>query len=138
MVTTPGRKSSDALAAPSFGPERVRPPPDLDPKARAIFVEIIAAARPEHFQPVDSALLCAYCRAAAIEREAAAAIMAQPAAAPALLETYKAAATVMRTLAVRLRIGPQSRSGHTNPRMRKAEPTSYYDRMRLEQGNAKS
>jgi hypothetical protein len=96
MVTTPGRKSSDALAAPSFGPERLRPPPDLDPKARAIFVDIIAAARPEHFQPVDSALLCAYCRAVAIERECAVRIMTDPVAAPELLETYKAATTVMR------------------------------------------
>ena len=130
MVTNRGRPA-EALAAPSFGPERIRPPPDLDPKARAIFLDLVAAARAEHFQAVDLPLLCAFCRAAAIEREAAAAIMAQPSAAPALLETYKAATAVMRTLAVRLRIGPQSRAGHTNPRTRRAAPLSYFDVQKL-------
>jgi hypothetical protein len=128
-----GRKSSAALVAPAFGPERLRPPLDLDPKARAIFLDIIMAARPEHFLPVDLPLLCAFCRAVAIEREVAAAIMAQPAAAPAVREIWKAATSAMRLLSVRLRIGPQSRAGHTNPRTKtRSEPTSYYDRMALE------
>jgi phage terminase small subunit len=135
MVTTPGRKSSDALAAPSFGPERLRPPADLEPKARAIFLDIVTAARAGHFEALDSALLCAYCRASAIERECAARIMTDPVAAPALLETYKAATAVMRTLAVRLRIGPQSRAGHTNPRTARAGAAmSYYDQQRLAGG----
>ena len=78
MVTTAGRKSAAALVMPTFGPERLKPPADLDPKARAIFLDLIMAARAEHFLPVDLTLLCAFCRAAAIEREAAAAILAQP------------------------------------------------------------
>ena len=63
MVTTPGRRSSAALVAPASGPTRLSPPPDLtDEKARRFFLDLVAASKSEHFQPVDSPLLALFCR----------------------------------------------------------------------------
>jgi hypothetical protein len=40
-------------------------------------------------------------------------------------------------LALRLRVSPRARLSKVNARMKASEPVSYYDRVRLEQGNAK-
>ena len=129
MVTTPGRKSSAALAATpfQFQPERLKPPADLTGEARQAFVDIVLAARPQHFEPLDLPLLSAFARAVAMERWAADAIMTRTPVTPGLLETYRTATRTLQALSIRLRIGPQSRAGHTNPRTKRATPLSYYD-----------
>jgi hypothetical protein len=139
MVTTPGRKSSDALAAPSFGSARLSPPADLtEPKARRFFLDLVTAARPEHFTAVDVPLLVLYCRMLAQAEAASAEIAADMAgASPALLEAQRQAVKGVHDLAMRLRVSPQARLSKVNARAKRSEPTSYYDRMRLEQGNAK-
>ena len=133
MVTTPGRKSSDALAVPSFGPARLSPPADLtDPLARRFFLDLVAAARPDHFQPIDSPLLVLYCRMLAQAERATEAITADMAgASPALLEAQRQAAKAVHDLALRLRVSPQARLSKVNARAKRAEPVSYYDRQRL-------
>jgi hypothetical protein len=139
MVTSPGRKSSAALVAPTFGPARISSPADLvDPKARQFFLDIVLAARPEHFQPVDVPLLALFCRMLAQAERATDAIAADMArASPALLEAQRQAAKAVHDLSLRLRISPQARLSKVNARTKtQAEPTSYYDRWRLEQGIA--
>jgi hypothetical protein len=139
MVTSPGRKSAAALAAPAFGPARLSPPADLtDPKARQYFLDIVLAARPDHFQPVDVPLLALFCRMLAQAERATEAIAADMVrASPELLEAQRHAAKAVHDLSMRLRVSPQARLSKVNARSKtQAEPTSYYDRWRLEQGNA--
>jgi hypothetical protein len=139
MVTTAGRKSSAALAATPFRlpSERLKPPAELTGEARQAFLDIVTAARAQHFEPLDMPLLCAFARAVAMERAASAVIMSDMPTSAAMLEVYRTATRTMQMLSIRLRIGPQSRAGHTNARSRTRDdaPVSYYDRMRLERGN---
>jgi hypothetical protein len=118
------------------GPERLKPPDDLDGETRTIFLDLVLAASPTHFEPVDRPLLCAYCRAAALERQASAAIAENIAAAtPSLLAVQAQATKTMHDLSMRLRLSPQARSGHLTTRAKRATPVlSYYDRRRLENG----
>ena len=133
MVTTPGRKSSDALVAPSFGPARLAPPADLtEPKARRFFLDLVSAARPDHFQPVNSPLLALYCRMLAQAERATEAIAADMAgASPALLEAQRQAVKGAHDLALRLRVSPQARLSKVNARTARASPLSYYDVQKL-------
>ena len=132
MVTTPGRRSSAALVAPAFGPTRLSPPPDLtDEKARRFFVDLVAASKSEHFQPVDSPLLALFCRMLAQAERATEAIAKDPAtASPALLQAQAQAVKGVHDLSMRLRCSPQARSSHVNPRTKRAAPLSYYDTQR--------
>ena len=133
MVTTPGRRSSAALVAPAFGPTRLSPPPDLtDEKARRFFLDLVAASKSEHFQPVDSPLLALFCRMLAQAERATEAIAKDPAAAsPALLQAQAQAVKAVHDLSMRLRCSPQARSSHVNPRTKRAAPLSYYDSQQL-------
>ena len=133
MVTTPGRKPAAALLAPSFGPARLSPPADLtDPKARQYFLDLVTAARPDHFQLIDVPALSLFCRMLAQAERATEAIAKDPAAAsPALLQAQAQAVKGVHDLSMRLRCSPQARSSHVNPRTKRATPLSYYDVQRL-------
>jgi phage terminase small subunit len=133
MVTTPGRKSSYALATPSFGPARLSPPADLtEPKARRFFLDLVSAARQEHFQPIDVPLLVLYCRMLAQAERATEAIAADMAgASPALLEAQRQAVKGVHDLAMRLRCSPQARLSKVNARTKRPESLAYYDRQKL-------
>ena len=48
---------------PGSPPERLRPPPDLGPEARELFIDIVTDCRPEHFRSTDSPLIVTYCHA---------------------------------------------------------------------------
>ena len=67
------RRSSAALTIASFAPglKRLEPPPELGGVELDIFRQTVASVPASHFQPEDLVLLCAYARAAALERRAA-------------------------------------------------------------------
>ena len=71
----PGRLSANAAGSPepdsapgssgfarSLRP-RLKPPADLGPEARAVFIDVVVNSNPEHFQPSDVPLLCVYAEA---------------------------------------------------------------------------
>ena len=135
----PGRPSSAAaVLAYGHGPERLKPPGDLDGEAHQIWLDLVTAAKPEHFQPVDAPLLALFCRMVVQAERATAEIAKDMAAAsPSLLQAQAQAAKAVHDLSMRLRVSPQARSGHVTKRTREAAPASYYDRMRLmEPGDA--
>jgi hypothetical protein len=66
-----------------------------------IFRQTVASVAPGHFAPADMVLLCAYARAAALERRA----FEQANAA-----AHASAVKSLAALSVRLRIGPRSRA----------------------------
>ena len=109
------------------------PPADLtEPKARRFFLDLVTAARPEHFTAVDVPLLVLYCRMLAQAERATEAIAVDMAgASPALLEAQRQAVKGVHDLALRLRVSPQARLSKVNAWMKRAEPVSYYDRQRL-------
>jgi hypothetical protein len=134
------RQSADAAAlvfsgAVSGQPERIRPPAELEGPARDVCVGLLAAAKPGHFQQIDSALLAAFCRAAVMEREVSAAISRAPAAAPPpLLKVHAQSVRTLYLLAQRLRLSPQSRQPNVSrgSATKPAAAMSAYERMALE------
>jgi P27 family predicted phage terminase small subunit len=131
-----GRPSSEdkaarvALVRPF---ERLQPPSDLTEDGRKIFLDIVLANEPTHFRASDLPLLCTYVRAilqerAASERLAAEGYVIDGERSPWLAVQGQAHKTMV-ALSHRLRLSPQSRSP-TNPK--RVQPTSYFDRLRLE------
>jgi phage terminase small subunit len=116
-------------------PERIRPPVELAAPAREVFVGLVAATKPGHFQEIDIPLLAAYCRAVVMEREASAAISKAPAAAPPpLLKVHAQAVRALYLLSQRLRLSPQSRQPNVSrgSATKPASAMSAYERMALE------
>jgi phage terminase small subunit len=133
------RQSAAALALAFPGnisgePERIRPPSELEGPAREVFVRLVAAAKPGHFQAIDAPLLATFCRAAAMERTSSAAISEAPSAAPPpLLKVHEQAVRTLYLLAQRLRLSPQSRQPNISrgSATKPAAPLSAYERMAL-------
>ena len=79
----PGRLSANAAGSPepdsapgSSGfarslRTRLKPPADLGPEARAVFIDVVVNSNPEHFQPSDVPLLCVYAEAVVQARDCA-------------------------------------------------------------------
>src|SRR5262245_13492710 len=103
QLTTRGRPSAAALAAivPHPRAKRLQPPPDLDANAAAIFRELVAACRPDHFAACDAHLLGVYASALLISRRSA--------GDPALVQTWEKATRLVAQLAPKLRLCPSSR-----------------------------
>lgn len=118
------------LAIIPGAPQRLRPPPELSATERKIFVELVAASKPDAFRASDLPLLCAYCRAIALERHSAKALAAGDDKA---LARWTQAGKAMVALSMRLRLSPQARAPN-NPTRPQPQPhaTSYYDRAHLE------
>jgi phage terminase small subunit len=130
----PGRPSSAAAAlAYGHGPERLKPPAGLDGELRQIWLDLVTAAKPEHFQPVDAPLLALFCRMVVQAERASGEIAKDMAAAsPSLLQAQAQAVKAVHDLSMRLRVSPQARSGHLTRRTREVPRSSYYDRAALE------
>jgi hypothetical protein len=121
--------------AVSGQPERIRPPAELEGPARELCLGLLAAAKPGHFQEIDTPLLAAYCRAAVMEREASVAIGRAPAAAPPpLLKVHAQSLRALYLLSQRLRLSPQSRQPNVSrgSATKPAASISAYERMALE------
>jgi phage terminase small subunit len=131
------RKSAAALQFPTIPSmaQRLHPPKELDATERKIFVDLVAASKPEAFRVSDMPLLAAYCRAIALECRSAQALAAGDDKA---LSKWAQATKVMSALSMRLRLSPQARAPNnpTRPQPQPQHPISYYDRMRLEGDDA--
>jgi hypothetical protein len=90
------------------------PPSELssDEAAAAVFRRTVATVAPNHFQPEDLPLLCAYARAVVLERRAGeqvAAIVNAGKVPSQWLGVYACATKTMLALSVRLRSAPGAR-----------------------------
>ena len=112
-------------------PTRLRPPDTLSDGARAEFLRIVTAERPDHFRALDLPLLTQYCESSALAARAT--LELQRDDAPARwLSVWEKANRTMVALSARLRICPQSRQPN-NPK--RPERVSYYETMALEEGD---
>ena len=89
-------------------PVLVQPPASLSEPAKAVFLDLVASCDPEHFEDSDVTLLARYANAVVFTEQAEARLQADPDDTKALALWEKATRT-MSGLALRLRLGPQSR-----------------------------
>ena len=116
------------------GSKRLRPPQRLQGRAKAIFIDTVSGCDPRHFRSADLPLLeryaeaCAMCEQAA-EKLAAEGMVVDDKVNP-WFSVHASATKTVNGLALRLRLGPQSRA----PRAPKTvpAPTSYYETLELE------
>ena len=131
-----GRTSAAALALTGFRgePARLKPSPGLTEPEGRLFLDLVLAASPAHFQEIDRPLIDAYVRALVLLTESTKAIAAGPDnASTALLKVNAQAYRMVHGLAMRLRVSPQARAGHNNPASALPRGSrSYYDRAALE------
>jgi hypothetical protein len=128
------RPNSFSASALGTSAERITPPADLTGPARDLFLDLVMACRPAHFQQADAPLLASYARAVIIEKEAALLIQNDIAGVSStIIKVQQAMHGTMHRLAVRLRISPQSRQPTISPgsNTKPSNNHSYYDRMRL-------
>jgi phage terminase small subunit len=117
------------------GQRRLRPPEGLSEAAKAIFIDTVTACPASQFQPADIPLLCrwaelsAMCEAANVELQASGMLGADGKLSPWFV-IYQQATKSLSGLALRLRIGPQSRMQKAP--QRQVMTASYYERMQLE------
>ena len=126
------RTSAAARAvAPAFTQEStpIRPPATLSAPAKAVLHALVADTEPSHFKPADAGMLCQYCEAQAMAERAAAELNGEGPPNTQWLAVWEKAVKVMKDLALRLRLGPQSR----RERARADRPLTWSDRFRLEQ-----
>jgi hypothetical protein len=129
-VTQRGRKSAASL---ELGPlaarrsARISLPPGLSEPACAIFLDLVNSLHPTHFEPADATLLGQYCEAAALAARSAARLQDGDVAA---LGIWEKSTRTMSGLALRLRIGPQSRR-----EAKAGRPLTWTERFRLEHGD---
>jgi hypothetical protein len=120
-----------------YGERRyLRPPDTLSDAQRRCFVDLVASLPAFHFKPADLSLLCRWAEASAAA-ERAAFEMEQPGGmvtADGKLSpwfTIHASATkTLNGLALRLRLGPQSRASKQSKK--EPAPVSVYDRLRMQ------
>ena len=127
------RKSANAFGFPTeASQERLHPPSELGGVERQIFTDIVATNRPEHFRSSDLPLLSAYARAIVLERRFAEQLADGDAKA---LPMWNGAVKAIVALSMRLRLSPQARQPNNSARSGRAEqPTSFYDRQQLLEG----
>jgi hypothetical protein len=127
------RRSSAALTVAAFSPGLKRlEPPELGGVEFDIFRQTAASVPASHFQPEDLVLLCAYARAATLERrateelQASAVVGSQPSP---WLAVHASAVRSLSTLTVRLRLGPRSRDPNHQRTAKVKASQSYYDQI---------
>jgi phage terminase small subunit len=118
-----------------YGDRRLRPPESLGDAARRAFADLVTSLPAGHFKPADLALLCRFAEAAAAA-ERAAFEMEQP---DGMVTTdgkvspwfsiHASATKTLNALALRLRLGPQSRL--LKQSKKEVGAVSVYDRLRL-------
>jgi len=107
-----GRKSAAELEMRPLmhhaEPTPIHPPLSLSEAAKGAFLDLVASCDPEHFEDADVTLLARYANAVVFSEQAEARLQANPDDTKALALWEKATRT-MSGLALRLRLGPQSR-----------------------------
>jgi phage terminase small subunit len=132
--TGPNYQTTEIL--PFGADRRLRPPDSLPDAARRAFVDLVTSLPAGHFKPGDISLLCRYAEAAAVAEQAAFE-MAQPNGMVTMegkvspwFSIHQQATKTLNVLALRLRLGPQSRAFKAS----KKEPASVsvYERLRMQ------
>jgi hypothetical protein len=133
-----GRKPYETVdvVAP-FGAGRLQPPDRLSEDARRCFADLIGSTASGHFKAADLSLICRYAETAAIAERAA--LMLER---PDTLVTdgkpspwftiHQTATKTLSGLAIRLRLGPQSRMRSQSKKT--VSQMSYYDEMKMKPG----
>jgi hypothetical protein len=128
-------ETDDADDYSGQGTRRLKPPARLQGRERQVFVDTVLGCAAGHFQPADLPLLERYAEAVALAEQAAGELTSTGAVTSdgkpsAWFAIHASACKTVTTLALRLRLGPQSRA----PRAPKttSSATSFYDRMELE------
>jgi phage terminase small subunit len=132
------RKSLAALSAVTVDgrPSRLKPPAYLSDAERKVFLDLVSAVDPRHFQPSDMPLLCRYVEACALGEQAAEHLRRNGAvsfdkASPWIVIQEKAV-RAMVALSMRLRLSPQARQANNPTRPHGGNGVSVYERMRLD------
>ncbi len=128
----PRRSMADLLIPRVDGrPSRLLAPPSLKRPARAVFEQIVAASQPEHFLQSDLPLLVRYCEAVVLAAQASHNLAREPVQGAKInpwLIVLEKADRALATLALRLRICPQSRQDpRTTARQAKGPVASIYE-----------
>jgi hypothetical protein len=120
------RKSSAALSLATYsaGFGRLQPPSTIGRLERELFIAVTASLDPQHFEPSDLPMLCAYVRACAMEQRAAETLQGNPRDSDAVA-VHSTAIRAMASLSLRLRLLPQSRKPNLRGRSRQAQPSAY-------------
>lgn len=127
--------TDDVLEFDGRPTRRLRPPARLQGRAKAVFIETVTGCDPKHFRSSDLHLLERYAEATALAEQATAKLAAEGTVVDGKVSpwflVHQSATKTASGLALRLRLGPQSRA----PRAPKTEPvtaTSYYEQLELE------
>ncbi len=113
---------------------RLRPPDDLCPEAKAVFVEVVTNSREGHFQAVDVPLLCVYADAV-VQARACAKLIREGGGTDVVIKAQRNALSAVFQLSMRLRVSPQARQPHVSRGSNTRPPSvSYYDRLQFEMG----
>jgi phage terminase small subunit len=97
----------------------------LSEAAKAVFLDLVSTCDPEHFEASDVTLLGQYCEASALAAKAAAKLQEGDLS---QLAIWEKATRAMAGLALRLRLGPQSR----RERAKVERPLTWDEKFRLE------
>jgi hypothetical protein len=113
---------------------RLRPPDSLPDDARRAFVDLIGSLPAAHFKAADLPLVCRWCELVALA-ERAAFELGQCTVTPdgklsPWFTVHQSTTKSLNALALRLRLGPQSRA--LKQSKKEPAPLSVYDRMRME------
>ena len=140
----PGRLAANAAGfpEPGSGPvsrgfsgqlrARLRPPADLSPEAKAVFIDVVVNFNPEHFQPADLPLLCVYAETVVQARDCAQQVR-EGQATDTVIKAQRNALSAIFQLSMRLRVSPQARQVRKSLGSNTRPPSvSYYDSLALE------
>jgi phage terminase small subunit len=108
-------------------PKRLKPPEGLTEGARAEFLRIVACEKVSHFTRSDLSLLTQFCEAAALADRAVKKMQGEGPPGH-WLTVWEKATRIMKDLAMRLRLSPQSRQANNPTRPQRL---SYYQRAAL-------
>jgi phage terminase small subunit len=127
------RKSAASLKVVAIDTHeiRLRPPANLPPPERALFVELVSANPPNHFRPSDLPLLTQYCAASVLNEQSVVELRRAPmidGKASPWLQVFEKTNRAVVALSMRLRLSPQARQPN-NPK--REQPLSAYEKMRL-------
>jgi phage terminase small subunit len=120
------------------GKRRLSPPASLGEAEKRAFLDLVTACPTDQFQPSDRDLLCAWCELVVVRERAAklleveGMVTADGKPSP-WLKVHQDAAKGLSGLALRLRLGPQSRAQKA-PRVQ-VGPVSYYEKVALLEGS---
>jgi hypothetical protein len=114
---------------------KLKPPDDLSPEARAVFVDVVVNSNPEHFQPADLPLLCVYVEAI-VQARSCAKLLSEGTGSDFTLRAQRNALTAVYQLSMRLRVSPQARQVRKSLGSNTRPPSvNYYDRVAMEMGS---